>query len=96
MTMQEELLSKYGDTVRKNTRKVNEIEYIMQKYQRATMYGEELEKRINSMEAKLKRHDEIYDFKLKELDTIVKVKIPEQLDEFKVEQESWKRYFVRN
>jgi len=96
MTMQEELLNKYGETVRKNTRRVHEIEYIMQKYQRATMYGEDLEKRIKNMEATLTRQNDLYDFRLKELDTIVKIKVPEQLDEFKVEQESWKRYFVRN
>ena len=32
MTLQEEIMTKYNDTVRKNVRKVHELEYIMQKY----------------------------------------------------------------
>ena len=50
ITLQEEILSKYAHSHRRTVRKVHELEYIIQKYQRATLYGEALERKLQNME----------------------------------------------
>ena len=40
MAFQEELLQKYGDTVRKNVRRLHEIEYVLQRFSKVCDQGE--------------------------------------------------------
>ena len=53
MALQEELVQKYGTVTRKNVRRLHEMEYIIQRFQKVIDQADQFDNRFNKLEAKL-------------------------------------------
>ena len=95
MTLQEEILSKYAQSQRRVVRQVHELEFLMQKYQRASLLGEKTEKRITATEESIAQQNAKYEQQLAFMRKKITEDVPDMLQASKDELELWKRWFMR-
>ena len=85
-----------GESLRKNIRRTHEIEFILQKYHRATTCVESFEHRFNEMQGHMKNHGAVYDDQFRDISKKLEEEIPNTLSEIQKEVNSWKRLMERN
>lgn len=90
----EQIITKMSDTLRRNVRRVHEIEYILEKYQRAATIVETFENRFSSMKGSMDQHGAIYNDAIVSLKKQVEEQLPETLIELQKEMNSWQRLKV--
>ena len=61
MSQHEEVITKMGESLRKNIRRTHDLEYILQRYQRATTCVDAFEFRFTELQAEHKGHAIVYD-----------------------------------
>ena len=54
MGLQDQVMHKYNEALRKNVRRVHEMEYVINKYQKSTVAQEILEGKFKDLEEKIK------------------------------------------
>ena len=84
-----------SESLRKNIRRTHEIEFVMQKYHRATTCVESFEHRFTEMTGQFKQHGAIYDDQFREINKKLEEDIPRTLSEIQREMNSWKRLMDR-
>ena len=95
MSLQESILAKFGEALRRNIRRTHDIEHIVEKYQRAQSYVDSFEERFENLEKKMKLQATVYDDEILKIKHKVNEDVPDQLNLQNRELESWKRWFVR-
>lgn len=49
MSLQENLMTKFGEALRRNIRRTHDIEHVVEKYQRAQTFADSFEERFNGL-----------------------------------------------
>ena len=91
ITHSEGILSKMSETVRRNVRRVHELEFVMEKYQRAATIVETFENRFTAMQGSMDSHGAIYADAIAVMRKQVEEQLPETIGELQKEMNSWKR-----
>ena len=74
-----------GESLRKNIRRTHEVEFIVQKYARATTCVESFEHRFAEMNGFMNQHSAIYDDKFRDIEKKLEDEIPNTLHEIQRE-----------
>ena len=95
LALQEQVLQKYGQVTRKNVRRIHEIEYTVQKFQKVCEQAEQFENRFNGLDSKLHEQNRHFDTIMNDFNHRLTEDVPDAFAEQKRELDSWKRWFAR-
>lgn len=95
MTIQEELMTKYSESLRRNIRRTQELEFTLQKYQRANSFVEAFDARFSELEKKLKEQAINYDEQFVKVNRHLHEEVHDQFKKHQTEIDSWKRWFAK-
>ena len=93
--LQEEILKKYWKNQRQTTRKVEELEFIVQKFQRANTYDQKIDRRFDFVEEEIATQNAKYEDQIRQMQMVLKEDIPDQLKGYKDELRLFKRWFTQ-
>ena len=77
MALQDKLITDYGLAVRRNVRRLHELEFVMQKYSKVCDLSEQFDKKLLTLEAKLEEQTCNFNIVLKTIKKNITEDIPD-------------------
>lgn len=86
---------KYAESLRKNVRRVHELEFIVQKFQKVAIASESFDKQFLKLETEVQAQKVIFQDDILGIKKYMHEDIPDMMENQKFELEGWKRWFER-